>query len=235
MPARSNTEKPTVPMEQILETLASVYQYHPMAEITQKDPYKVLIACILSLRTKDEVSIPASERLFKLADTPETMLRLTPEEIQKIIFPVGFYRNKADTLLEVSQALLTNFNGIVPKTIDELLTLKGVGRKTANLVVGLGHQLPAICVDTHVHRISNRLGYLVTKDPEATEYTLRDTLPLEYWSIINKVMVLHGQQICKPIGPRCDECPVIYGCQQINVTPRTLKSVKKITLPPRKK
>jgi endonuclease-3 len=209
-----------VPIEQVLDTLDAAYQYHPMADITHEDPYKVLIACILSLRTKDEVSIPASERLFALAHTPQQMVTLSPETIQKTVFPVGFYRNKADTILEVSQDLLDRYGGQVPSTIDELLTLKGVGRKTANLVVGLGHQLPAICVDTHVHRICNRLGYVHTQTPEATEWALREKLPLPYWRIINKVMVLHGQQCCKPIGPRCDVCPVLPWCHQVDVTPR---------------
>lgn len=209
------------PIEKILTRLNEVYQYHPMDEITHRNPYKVLIACLLSLRTKDEVTIPASERLFQQADTPEKMVTLTPEAIQKIIFPVGFYRNKSHTVLAVSQTLLDNFNGEVPKTIDELLTLKGVGRKTANLVVGLGHRLPAICVDTHVHRICRRFGYLDAKTPEDTEMALRKKLPQDYWPIINRVLVLHGQQVCKPIGARCDVCPVAADCQKVDVKPRT--------------
>lgn len=207
-------------MGRVLDTLANCYDFHPMGELTRQDPYKVLVACVLSLRTKDEVTIPASERLFAVADTPQAMARLEPETIEKLVFPVGFYKTKARTIIEFSQKLLDDFGGHVPKTIDELLTLKGVGRKTANLVVGLGHGLPAVCVDTHVHRICNRLGYLQSKTPEETEQKLREKLPLPYWRIINTMMVLHGQQICKPIGPRCDVCPVADVCRKIDVKPR---------------
>lgn len=221
--AKARKETPllsTQSMEAVLSTLANTYGTHPMDELTRQNPYKVLIACILSLRTKDETMIPASERLFAIADTPQAMLKLKPEMIRKLIFPVGFYKTKADTILEISRRLLDEYQGIVPDTIDELLTFKGVGRKTANLVVGLGYRLPAICVDTHVHRISNRLGYLVSKTPEQTETLLREKLPEPYWHIINKVLVLHGQQICKPIGARCDICPVDKTCMKIDVRAR---------------
>ena len=207
-------------MGHVLEVLDQTYTDHPMAEVTQGDAYKVLISCLLSLRTKDEVTMPASLRLFELADTPELMVRLTAEQIQKAIYPVGFYRNKSHTLIEVSRDILARYDGTVPKTIDELLTLKGVGRKTANLVVGLGHHLPAVCVDTHVHRISNRLGFIVTNTPDETEESLRKTLPMKYWPIVNRVLVRHGQEICKPIGPRCDVCPVLEDCQQREAIPR---------------
>lgn len=217
-----------IPIGEILTTLDQVYQVHPMDEITGHDPYKVLVACILSLRTKDEVTIPAALRLFELATTPQAMVTLTPEAIQKAVFPVGFYRTKAETILEISRDLLARYEGRVPDTIEALLTLKGVGRKTANLVVGLGHQLPAVCVDTHVHRISNRLGYIVTQTPEETEMALRAKLPVEYWRIINKVMVLHGQQICKPIGPRCDVCPVEKFCRKVDVKPRAVKGAARL-------
>ncbi|MCE3236068.1 MAG: endonuclease [Vampirovibrio sp.] len=213
-------------MGHILETLNGAYDLHPMGELTRNNPYKVLVACVLSLRTKDEVMIPASERLFVVADTPEKMVRLAPETIEKLVYPVGFYKTKAQSIIDFSQKLLDEFGGQVPNTIDELLTLKGVGRKTANLVVGLGHGLPAICVDTHVHRICNRLGYLQTKTPEETEMVLRNKLPQPYWSVINTVMVLHGQQTCKPIGPRCDVCPVETLCQKVDVKPRALKKLK---------
>lgn len=216
-PMDSNT------MGWVLEKLADCYDFHPMGELTQNNPYKVLVACVLSLRTKDEVTMPASERLFQLADTPQNMVKLSPETIEKLIYPVGFYKTKAQTILEFSQKLLDDYAGEVPSTIEELLTLKGVGRKTANLVVGLGHQLPAICVDTHVHRICNRLGYVQTKTPDETEMVLRAKLPAPYWLVINTVMVLHGQQICKPIGPRCDICPVAQWCEKIDVKPRAVK------------
>ncbi|MBY0451282.1 MAG: endonuclease III [Cyanobacteria bacterium] len=207
-------------MGHVLEVLDRTYTDHPMADVTQGDAYKVLISCLLSLRTKDEVTMPASLRLFELADTPEQMVRLTAEQIQKAIYPVGFYRNKSLTLIEVSRDILARYEGAVPKTIDELLTLKGVGRKTANLVVGLGHQLPAVCVDTHVHRISNRLGFIATNSPDETEQVLRETLPMKYWPIVNRVLVRHGQETCKPIGPRCDVCPVLEDCQQREASPR---------------
>lgn len=220
-------------MQDVLTTLVNTYEDHPMEVLTRaqsnpggvptQDPYKVLIACILSLRTKDETMVPASERLFALADTPKKMVALTPAMVEKLIFPVGFYKTKAITVLEISKRLLAEYDGVVPDTIDGLLVFKGVGRKTANLVVGLGYGKPAICVDIHVHRISNRLGYVQTKDPEATETALRGKLPVSFWPIINKVLVLHGQQTCRPIGPRCDVCPVANACQKIDVTPRKVK------------
>jgi endonuclease III len=210
----------SLPIGTMLETLEACFDHHPMADVTQNNPYKVLMACILSLRTKDEVTIPASIRLFALADTPEKMVTLSSEEIQKAIYPSGFYKTKADTLITISQDLIDRFNSGVPDTIEELLTLKGVGRKTANLVVGLGHGLPAICVDVHVHRICNRFGYIQTETPDETEFVLRAHLPLPYWAIINKVLVLHGREICRPIGPHCDRCPVTTHCQKVAVTPR---------------
>jgi endonuclease III len=220
---------PTRPNPQILpllDVLDETYQYHPMAAITRQDPYRVLTSCILSLRTKDETSMPASERMFALADTPQAMVQVPPEALQQAIYPVGFYRTKAQTIIEASQALIDRFNGAVPTTIPDLLTLKGVGRKTANLVVGLGHGLPAICVDIHVHRICNRLGYVTTTDPEATEWALRDTLPLSHWAVINKVMVLHGQACCRPVSPHCDGCPIAADCPKIEANPRKVKLLK---------
>lgn len=212
-------------MGRILETLAATYDLHPMGELCKNDPYKVLVACVMSLRTKDEVTIPAGERLFKVADTPAKMIRLSPEALEKLIYPVGFYKTKARSIIEFSQKLLDDYGGKVPDTIEELLTFKGVGRKTANLVVGLGHQLPAICVDVHVHRICNRLGYIQTRNPDETEMVLREKLPQNYWNIINTMLVLHGQQTCKPIGPRCDVCPVEKWCCKVDVKPRAVKSI----------
>lgn len=214
-------------MCQVLETLTRTYHYHPMGELTQHDPYKVLVACVLSLRTKDEVTMPASERLFAQADTPAKMVQLPVSQIAELIYPVGFYKTKAQSILDFSQKLLDDFGGATPKTIEELLTLKGVGRKTANLVVGLGHGLPAICVDIHVHRICNRLGYVQTQTPDETEMVLRKILPGPYWSVINTMMVLHGQQICRPIGPHCEVCPVADFCCKVDVKPRVGKGAKK--------
>ena len=182
-----------------------------------RGPFPILVSTILSLRTKDEVNAAATERLFALASTPEEMLKLSEEEIIRAIYPVGFYKNKARTILHICRELIDRFNSQVPDTIDKLLTLKGVGRKTANLVVSLGYRKEGICVDTHVHRISNRLGYVRTKTPEQTEYALRDKLPLPYWSIYNTLMVAFGRNICRPVSPFCSSCPVASYCDRVGV------------------
>jgi endonuclease-3 len=183
-------------------------------------PFKVLISCILSLRTQDSTTAQASRRLFALADSPETMVRLTAKKIEQAIFPVGFYRTKAKTILEICRSLNENYRGRVPDEIDELIKFKGVGRKTANLVVTLGYNKPGICVDTHVHRISNRWGYVKTATPEKTEVALRAKLPKQYWIEYNDLLVSFGQQLCRPISPLCSECPVAKYCSQIGVTVR---------------
>jgi endonuclease-3 len=182
------------------------------------DPFRVLIACLLSLRTKDETTGPASARLFALADTPKAMLRLTPKQIEQAIFPVGFYRTKARVILGVCRDLLDRFGGRVPDEIDALLTLKGVGRKTANLVVTQGFNKPGICVDVHVHRISNRWGYVTTRNPEETEMALRERLPRRYWIGYNDLLVSFGQNVCQPLSPKCSECPVSRRCPRLGVT-----------------
>ncbi len=220
---------PPLPMDEILHTLTETFPDHPMNEVT-KNPYEVLIGCIISLRTKDEVTIPACQRLFPIAPTPEVMVTLPLETIQKLIYPAGFYKTKAETIKNISQTLLDDYNGDVPNTIDELITFKGVGRKTANLVVGLGFGLPAICVDTHVHRICNRLGYIRTKTPEETEMRLRKKLPKHLWHIINWVLVRHGQELCKPIGARCDVCPIEQHCRKIDVKARKAPKAGPTTL-----
>jgi endonuclease-3 len=183
-----------------------------------RDPFRVLVACILSLRTQDTTTGPASDRLFAAASTPEAMLKLAPRRIERLIYPVGFYRTKARVILGICRDLLERFGGRVPDTIDELLTLNGVGRKTANLVVTMGYGKPGICVDTHVHRISNRLGYVKTKNPEETEMALRGKLPRRYWIGYNDLLVAFGQNICAPISPRCSQCPVTTLCPRIGVT-----------------
>ena len=183
-----------------------------------RDPFRVLIACILSLRTQDTTTGPASDRLFAVAATPEAMLKLPARRIAQLIYPVGFYRTKARVILGICRDLLERFGGRVPDTIDELLTLKGVGRKTANLVVTMGYGKPGICVDTHVHRISNRLGYVKTRNPEETEMALRAKLPRRYWIGYNDLLVSFGQNICVPISPRCSICPVAPLCRQVGVT-----------------
>jgi endonuclease-3 len=183
----------------------------------RRDPFEILISTLLSLRTKDEVTEAATEKLFALASTPEEMVGLSAEEIRRAIYPVGFYRNKAETILHVCHELITRFHSRVPDTLDALLTLKGVGRKTANLVVSLGFGGAGLCVDTHVHRISNRLGYVRTKTPEETEFALRAKLPAEYWLRYNTLLVAFGRNTCRPISPRCSGCPVAAYCDRIGV------------------
>ncbi len=183
-----------------------------------RDPFEILISTLLSLRTKDEVTAAATERLFALASTPEAMLRLSGEAIRKAIYPVGFYRKKAETILDVCRDLIDRFHARVPATLDELLTLRGVGRKTANLVVSLGFNGAGLCVDTHVHRISNRLGYVRTKTPEETEFALRKKLPPRYWSRFNTLLVAFGRNTCRPISPFCSTCPIALYCDRVGVT-----------------
>ncbi|MGH7393784.1 MAG: endonuclease III domain-containing protein [Candidatus Rokuibacteriota bacterium] len=183
-----------------------------------RDPYRVLIACILSLRTQDTTTGPAAERLFALADTPAGMLRLPAPTIARTIYPVGFYRTKARVIRGISRDLLERFGGRVPDDIDALLTLDGVGRKTANLVVTMGFGKPGICVDTHVHRISNRLGYVRTRTPEETEMALRARLPRRYWIGYNDLLVAFGQNVCTPLSPRCSICPARALCRRVGVT-----------------
>jgi endonuclease-3 len=182
------------------------------------DPFRVLIACILSLRTQDTTTGPAAARLFALADRPSALLQLTPRQIERVIYPVGFYRTKARVILGICRDLLDRFGGHVPDEIDALLTLGGVGRKTANLVVTIGYGKPGICVDTHVHRISNRLGYVRARTPEETEMALRATLPRRYWIGYNDLLVSFGQNVCAPISPRCSTCPVRALCPRVGVT-----------------
>ncbi len=179
------------------------------------DPYLVLIACILSLRTNDKTTYPATLRMLKLAKTPQEMMKVNEDELAKAIYPVGFYKNKAGQIIELSKILVEKYNGKVPCDIDELCKFRGVGRKTANLVLSRGFNTPAICVDVHVHRIFNRLGYLKTKNPEETEFSLREKLPVKYWIPINTLLVTHGQNICKPIKPMCEKCPVEKYCKKV--------------------
>jgi endonuclease-3 len=181
-------------------------------------PYQILIATILSLRTKDTLTAQVAPRLFALADNPTAMLRHAPEQIEKVIYPVGFYRNKAKNIVAISQKLIDDYNGQVPDDLDELLKLPGVGRKTANLVITVGYSKPGICVDIHVHRISNRWGYIHTKNPEQTEFALREKLPQEYWIEYNGLLVSMGQNLCAPTSPWCSKCPVIQFCDRVGVT-----------------
>ncbi|MBI4401573.1 MAG: endonuclease III [Nitrospirae bacterium] len=183
-----------------------------------RDPFRILISCVLSLRTKDRTTAEASQRLFALAADPSTMLRLPLRRIERAIFPVGFYRTKAKAIREICRRLLVNYDGRVPDSIEELLTLQGVGRKTANLVVTVGYGKPGICVDVHVHRISNRWGYVKTKTPEATEQALRRKLPAQYWITYNDLLVPFGQNVCLPVSPYCSRCKVARYCDRVGVT-----------------
>jgi len=190
-----------------------------VTEISQRsrDPFHILVSTILSLRTKDEVTRQAAVRLLSEARNLQELLLLPEDDIARLIFPVGFYKTKARTLKQISRDLMDKYDGKVPCDLDELLKLKGVGRKTANLVLTLGFHKPGICVDTHVHRVSNRLGYVKTKTPEQTETALRGKLPKEYWIEYNDLLVTWGQNICRPISPFCSRCAVLPYCKQVGV------------------
>ena len=179
------------------------------------DPYLVLISCILSLRTNDKTTYPATLRMLKLAKTPKEMKNVGVKELAEAIYPVGFYENKAKQIIELSRIIDEELGGKVPDEIEDLIKFNGVGRKTANLVLSRGFNKPAICVDVHVHRIFNRLGYIKTKNPEETEFALREKLPVKYWIPINTLMVTHGQNVCKPINPKCNVCPIAEFCDKI--------------------
>jgi endonuclease III len=182
-----------------------------------RDPFHILVSTILSLRTKDEVTRQAATRLLGQARSPQELLLLPEEDIARLIFPVGFYKTKARTLKQICRDLIDRYEGKVPSDLEELLKLKGVGRKTANLVLTLGFHKPGICVDTHVHRVSNRFGYVKTKTPEQTEMALREKLPKEYWIEYNDLLVTWGQNICRPISPFCSRCAVLPYCRQVGV------------------
>jgi len=183
-----------------------------------RDPFRILIACILSLRTKDRTTAEASRRLFALASDPSSMLKLSLRLIERAIYPVGFYRTKAKQLRGICRRLLDVYDGQVPDSIEALLTLTGVGRKTANLVVTVGYGKPGICVDIHVHRISNRWGYVRTKTPEQTEQALRRKLPASYWITFNDLLVPFGQNVCQPVSPWCSRCKLAKHCDRVGVT-----------------
>ena len=179
------------------------------------NPYLVLIACILSLRTNDKTTYPATLRMLKLGKTPEEFAKCDEKVLSEAIYPVGFYANKAKQIIQLSKEIVEKYNGKVPESIEELTKFNGVGRKTANLVVARGFNKPAICVDVHVHRIFNRMGYVKTKNPEETEFALREKLPVKHWIDINTLIVTHGQNICKPQKPMCSMCPVEKYCDKL--------------------
>jgi endonuclease-3 len=200
-----------------MRRLTARYEIDRFLKVNGPDPFRILIGCVISLRTKDEVTYAATERLFARADRPEKMARLRPATIADRIYPAGFYRRKSEQIREISARLVRDHDGAVPDSIDALLELPGVGRKTANLVVTLGFGKPGICVDTHVHRITNRLGWVRTRHPDETERVLRRILPERYWIPINETLVRHGQQVCAPISPKCSECPVSGDCARRGV------------------
>ncbi len=205
-------------IDRIVEALIKAKQ--PRREFVQlmeefKDPYLVLIACILSLRTNDLTTYPATLRMLEIGHEPKDFAYCDVERLEKAIYPVGFYRNKAQQIVELSKIIVEQLDNKVPDTIEELIKFNGVGRKTANLVLAKGFGIPAICVDVHVHRICNRLGYVKTKTPEETEFALRKKLPEKYWLDINTLLVTHGQNVCKPVNPKCDECPIKDFCKKL--------------------
>ena len=206
-------------IDRVLSTLTRLIRQwqEPIVGHYKDDPFATLISCLLSLRTQDATTSAASERLFALARTPQAMLRLPIGAIERAIYPVGFYKTKARTLHHVCRTLLDRYDGRVPEDLDELLTIKGVGRKTANLVVTLAFNKPGICVDTHVHRISNRWGYVRTTTPEQTEMALRAKLPARHWIIFNDLLVTFGQNLCHPTSPWCSRCPIERSCAKLGV------------------
>ena len=208
-------------VQRIIETLKREKKKFKRTAISEihktKDPFRVLIACLLSLRTKDEVTLKASERLFSVAKTPQEFLNLPTKKIEELIYPVGFYRVKAKRIKEISKIIIERYGGKVPDNLEELLTLPGVGRKTANIVITQGFNKYGIAVDTHVHRVSNRLGLVKTKTPEETEVKLREIIPKKYWIELNDLFVSFGQNICTPISPRCSICPISKYCDKVGV------------------
>ena len=209
-------------IRELIETLREFIKRFKEPIVTEvarrrRSPFAVLIATLISLRTKDDVTREASQRLLALADTPEKMVQLPIPVLEEAIYPAGFYRTKAQRIHDICEILIDKYGGRVPDTLDELVKLKGVGRKTANLVITQGYGKLGICVDTHVHRISNRLGLVKTKTPDKTEMALRKILPKEFWIEYNDLLVTFGQNLCTPISPFCSRCPVTHLCKRIGV------------------
>lgn len=197
-----------------------------LVEVQTKDPFKILIATTLSARTSDSVTAEACKKLFVKANSLNDLEKLTVKQIEKLIYPVGFYRNKAKHLKKLPLVLKEKFDNKIPKTIEELIALPGVGRKTANLVMAVAFKIPAICVDVHVNRIMNRFGYIKTKNPLETEMALRKKLPKKYWLKINYIIVAFGQNLCKPINPQCNICPVYKYCKRVDVKTKHRRILK---------
>jgi endonuclease III len=214
-------------IEKVYEILKKEYQTHPapvveLIEIQTHDPFKVLLATILSARTKDNVTAKAAARLFDVVSSFNDIEKIDREHLEKIIYPVGFYRDKAENIKQLPSVIKDKFGGKIPSTVEELVELPGVGRKTANLVVAVAFNKPAVCVDIHVHRIFNRLGFLESKTPLETEMELRKSLPQKFWTTFNSYFVSFGQNTCYPIEPRCNRCPIFEYCSRINVKTRYL-------------
>ncbi len=207
----------TSPILEAIKRLTNRYKRHPLGIDRTTDPFRTLVSTLMSARTKDPVTVEATERLFSIISTPEELLSLPETELARLIYPVGFYRNKAKQLKKTAKVLIEKFNGIVPMTLEELTELPGVGRKTANLILSVTFNKPAICVDTHVHRISNRLGWVKTNDVIDTEEELMKVVPKKHWSTLNLVLVNLGQQICHPTSPKCSECFLADICPKIGV------------------
>jgi endonuclease-3 len=215
--------RPDFPIDAVMRALAAAMPAFAQPLIDQmgeerQTPFRILVATILSLRTKDTLTAVVAPRLFAVADTPEATLAIGEARLSELIYPVGFYHTKARSILQICRILLERYRGAVPSALDALLELPGVGRKTANLVVTAGYGLPGICVDIHVHRITNRWGYVASKSPDATELALRAYLPPQHWIPINSLLVTLGQNICHPTSPRCSACPVAAQCARVGVT-----------------
>ena len=222
MPAITVNKQNKRRAERLIAAIAKLQDKGPLPSVSKiarekRDPFRILISTVISLRTKDEVTDAASVRLFGRADTPAGISGLRLDTIRKAIFPAGFYKTKAKTIRDIARRLVAEYGGRVPDSVDELLTFKGVGRKTATLVVSLGYGIPAICVDTHVHRISNRLGLVETSNPTETEFELMDFIPRRFWIGYNELLVGFGHNVCKPVSPHCSTCPVKRSCPRFGV------------------
>ncbi|MBP1748153.1 MAG: putative glycosylase/AP lyase [Deltaproteobacteria bacterium] len=216
--------KKKFPFDEMIKTLTGLFPEEAAPVITRlsretkKDPFIILVGTLLSLRTKDETTEKVMGILMPLVRSPQDLIDIPVAELERLIYPVGFYRNKAKILKEVASEIINTYGGTVPDTIEELLTIRGIGRKTANLVVTEGYGKPGICVDTHVHRISNRLGIVSTRNPIQTEEALRKVLPQRYWIIYNALLVTFGKKICTPLSPKCSQCPLASLCEKRGVT-----------------
>ena len=204
-------------VKEVVKELKKEYTTDFFAEQHDRDPFKVLVSCLISLRTKDEVTYPAAQRLFKLADTPKKLMKLDVKKIEKAIYPAGFYITKAKRIKDIARVIYEDYNSKVPDTIEELVKLHGIGRKTANIVMVFGYKEPAMPVDTHVHKLANRLGWVNTNNPDKTEAELRKIIPRIYWLDLNELLVRHGQKICMSVSPWCSRCQIRKYCKRVGI------------------